>query len=86
MRRAIATAAIGVAAAGIIGLASPAASATPVSNGDTAITASCDAYWEKYEYAMDKAYAAAARGDDDAYAYWKAVADENLAAYKACHS
>ena len=50
MRRAFATAIIGVMTAGILGLTAPAASAAPASNSDAGATAvSCNHYAHKFQ-------------------------------------
>lgn len=63
MRRAIATAAIGIMAAGVIGLAAPAASAAPASSTEAGITSvGCDYYVKKARKYADLAHYYASRG------------------------
>ena len=80
MRRAIATAAIGIMAASVIGLAAPAASAAPASSTDAGITSiGCEYYVEKARQYADSAHYYASRGmhkearaaQDSSKHYWK---------------
>lgn len=85
MRRTIATAAIGLVTAGVIGLAAPAASAAPVSdNAPQSTPIDCKPYLKAAEQYRELAAKYKAKGMYKQYAKALATADKYTHLYKKC--